>query len=153
MLLTNRTASLVASGNLLLLIVWGKIAGDIYGLPGPDSALLLFQFMLVIFLMEASTTALIFDFTIKQLHGRNDDLSALARMRVMKWERVQLLSLGKLTLGAFGLSLGLLILGSLVSVSVNQIAFSGVLVLAAVIAIFILLTYRREPEERRRSID
>ncbi len=149
MLLTSRTAILTASGSLLLLIVWGKIAGDIYGLPGPDSALLLLQFMLVIFLMEASTTALIFDSTIKQLEGKNDELSALARMRVMKWERVQLWSLGKLALGAFGLSLGLLILGSLVSVSFNQIAFSGVLVLAAVIAIFILLTYRREPEERR----
>jgi hypothetical protein len=149
MLLTNRTAILAASGSLLLLIVWGKVASDIYGLPGPDSALLLLQFMLVIFLMEASATALIFDSTIKQLEGKNDDLSTLARMRVMKWEQVQLLSLGKLALGAFGLSLGLLILGSLVSVSVNQIAFSGVLVLAAVIAIFILLTYRREPEERR----
>jgi len=149
MLLGNRAAIQVASGSLLLAIVWGKIAGDIYGLPGPDSALLLLQFMLVIFFMEASATALIFDSTIKQLDGKNDDLSALARMRVMKWERVQLFSLGKQTLGAFGLSLGLLILGSLVSVSVNQIAFSGVLVLAAVIAIFILLTYRREPEERR----
>ena len=153
MLLTNRTAILAASGSLLLLIVWGKIAGDIYGLPGPDSALLLLQFMLVIFLMEASATALIFDSTIKQLEGKNDDLSALARMRVMKWEQAQLLSLGKLALGAFGLSLGLLILGSLVSVSVNQIAFSGVLVLAAIIAIFILLTYRREPQERRRTVD
>ena len=153
MLFTNRTAILAASGSLLLLIVWGKIAGDIYGLPGPDSALLLFQFMLVIFLMEASTTALIFDSAVKQLDGKTDDLSALARMRVMKWERLQLLSLGKLTLGAFGLSLGLLILGSLVSVSINQIAFSGVLVLAAVIAIFILLTYRREPQEQRRTVD
>jgi len=153
MLLGNRAAIQVASGSLLLAIVWGKIAGDIYGLPAPDSALLLLQFMLVIFLMEASATALIFDSTIKQLEGKNDDLAALARMRVMKWERVQLLSLGKLTLGAFGLSLGLLILGSLVSVSVNQIAFSGVLVLAAVIAIFILLTYRREPQEKRRTVD
>jgi len=51
------------------------------------------------------------------------------------------------------LSLGLLILGSLVSISFNQIAFSGVLVLAAVVAIFILLTYRREPELRRRTAD
>lgn len=137
----------------MLLIIWGKIADDIYGLPGPDSALLLFQFMLVIFLMEASTTALIFQSSINQLDGKNDDLSTLARTRVIKWERVQLLNLGKLALGAFGLSLGLLILGSLVSVSVNQIAFSGVLVLAAVIAIFILLIYQREPDERRRSIE
>jgi hypothetical protein len=149
--LGNRTAVFLASASLLLLIVWGKIASDIYGLPGPDSALLLFQFMLVIFLMEASTTALTFDSAIKELKGRNDEISASARIRVMGWARVQLISLGKLTIAAFGLSLGLLIFGSLVSVSVNQLAFSGVLVLAAVVAIFILLTYRREPEERKRS--
>lgn len=152
-LLRNRTAVWLASVSLLLLIVWGKIADDLYGLPEPDSALLLFQFLLVIFLMEASTVALTFDSTIKQLEGKKDDLSALARMRVVKWERVQLFSLGKLTAAAFGLSLGLLVLGSLVSVSVNQVAFSGVLVLAAVVAIFVLLIYKREPEERGRSRD
>jgi hypothetical protein len=149
----NRTTIFVASGSLLLLIVWGKVAGDIYGLPGPDSALLLLQFMLVIFLMEASTTVLTFDSNIKQLEGKTDNLSSLARMQVMKWERVQLFNLGRLTLASFGLSLGLLILGSLVSVSVNQIAFSGILVLAAVVAVFVILTYRREPEEGRRSSD
>jgi hypothetical protein len=153
MLLGNRTAIFSASGSLMLLIVWGKVAGDIYGLPGPDSALLLLQFMLVIFLMEASTAVLTSDSAIKQLEGRKDDLSSLARMQVMSWERVQLLSLGKLVLASFGLSLGLLILGGFVSVSINQTAFSGVLVLAAVVAIFILLTYRREPEKPRRSAD
>jgi hypothetical protein len=152
-LIGNRTAIFAASGSLLLLIVWGKVAGDIYGLPGPDSALFLFQFMIVIFLVEASTSVLIFDSAIKRLEGKNDDLSAQARVQVMKWEKVQLSSLGRLTLASFGLSLGLLILGSLVSVSVNQIAFSGVLVLAAVVAIFVLLTYRREPEQARRSPD
>ena len=152
MLLRSRTTVSLASVSLLLLIVWGKVARDLYGLPGPDSALLLLQFMLVIFLMEASTTTLTFDYVIKQMEGKYDDLSALARMRVTNWERVQLLNLGKLTVASFGLTLGLLILGSLVSVSVNQIAFSGILVLAAFVAIFILLTYRREPEERRRSV-
>jgi hypothetical protein len=153
MLLRNRNAVWLASVSLLLLIVWGKVASDLYGLPGPDSALLLLQFMLVIFFMEASTTALTFDSTMKQLEGKDDDLSALARIRVVKWARVQLLNLGKLTIASFGLTLGLLIIGSLVSVSVNQTAFSGILVLAALVAIFILLTYRREPEERRRSVD
>ena len=139
------------SASLLLLIVWGKIVTDIYRLPGPDSALLLLQFMLVIFLMEASTTALTFDAKIKELKGRDDDLSALAIKRVREWARVQIFSLGKLTAGAFGLSLGLVIFGSLVSVSVNQLAFSGFLVLASIVAIFILLTHRREPRERERS--
>lgn len=140
----------MASGSLVLLIVWGKIADDVYRLPGPDSALLLFQFMLVILLMEASITALTFDSVIKQLKDRKDDISALARSRATEWARNQLFNLGKLTTAAFGMSLGLLVLGSLVSVSVNQIAFSGVLALTAVIAILVLLTYRRTPEERKR---
>jgi len=152
-MLRSRPTVWLASASLLLLLIWGKVARDLYGLPGPDSALLLLQFMLVIFLMEASTTTLTFDHTIKQLAGKDDNLSAIARARVTEWERVQLLNLGKLTIASFGLTLGLLILGSLVSVSINQIAFSGILVLAAFVAIFILLTYRREPEERRRSMD
>jgi hypothetical protein len=151
MLLGNRTAISIASGSMMLLIVWGKIAGDIYGIPGPDSALLLLQFMAVIFLMEASNAILTVDSNIKELEGRNDELSGLARMQAMKWETVQLISLGKLTLASFGLSLGLLVLGSFVGVSINQIAFSGILVIAAVVAIFVLLTYRREPEQPRRS--
>jgi hypothetical protein len=151
MLLGNRTAISTASGSMMLLIVWGKIAGDIYGLPGPDSALLLLQFMAVIFLMEASNAILTVDSNIKELEGRNDELSGLARIQEMKWETVQLISLGKLTLASFGLSLGLLVLGSFVGVSINQIAFSGILVIAAVVAIFVLLTYRREPEQPRRS--
>jgi len=153
MSLGNRAAIYAASGSLLLLIVWGKVAGDLYGFPGPDSAVLLLQFMLVIFLMEASITVLTLDSAIKPLEGKNDALSESARMRAMRWERVQLFNLGKLTAASFVLSLGLLILGSLVSISFNQIAFSGVLVLAAVVAIFVLLTYRREPEERRRSVE
>ena len=148
MVLGNKTAIVLASVSLLLLIVWGKIAGDINKLPQPDSALLLLQFMLVIFLMEASTTALTFGSTMKRLEGKKDDISAESRMRAIEWGRAQLFSLGKLTVAAFGLSLGLLIMGSIVSVSFNQLAFSGILVLAAVIAIFILLTYRREPESR-----
>src|SRR5207249_4471119 len=152
MSLGNRAAIYAASGSLLLLIVWGKVAGDLYGFPGPDSAVLLLQFMLVIFLMEASITVLTLDSAIKPLEGKNDDLSESARMRAMRWERVQFFNLGKLTAASFVLSLGLLILGSLVSVSFNEIAFSGVLVLAAVVAIFVLLTYRREPEERKRSV-
>ena len=144
---------MIASGTLLLLIVWGKVADDIYSLPGPDSALFLLQFVLVIFLMEASCVVLTVDSTNKQLKDKNDELSSTARTRAINWKRVQLLNLGKLMTASFGLSLALLILGSIVSISVNQIAFSGVLVLAAVVAIFVLLTYRREPEERKRSVN
>jgi hypothetical protein len=151
MLTGSRRAILTASAALLLLIVWGKVADDIYSLPGPDSALFLLEFMLVIFLMEASNVVLTCDSTSRLLKG-NDELSSMARNRVMDWKRVQLIALGKLMVGSFGLSLGLLLLGSLVSVSVNQIAFSGVLALAAVVAIFVLLTYRREPEDQKKSV-
>src|SRR6266516_5405381 len=96
MLLRNKTAVLAASGRLLVLIVWGKVTADLYGLPGPDRAVLLLQFMLVIFLMEASTTDLTVDSAIKPLVGKNDALSESARMRAMRWERVQLFNLGKL---------------------------------------------------------
>src|SRR5437879_13335480 len=106
MRLGNRAMIYAASGSSLLLIVWGKVAGDLYGLPGPDSAVLLLQFMLVIFLMEASTTALTLDSAIKPLEGKNDALSESARMRAMRWERVELFNLGKLTAASFVLSVG-----------------------------------------------
>jgi hypothetical protein len=153
MILPSRAAVLVASASLCLLIVWGKVASDLYRLPGPDSALLLFQFMLVISLMEASITVLAFDYSMKQLEDNDDDFSAIERERITEWVRVQLLNLGKLTIAASGLSLGLILLGSLVSVSVNLLAFSGSLALASVVSIFILLTYRREPEEAKRTVN
>ena len=145
----TRTTALAssASASLLGLIIWGKVASDLYGLASPDSALLLLQFMVVILLMEASTTELTFDATRQRLRGQNDETSIEARARVIEWARGQLISIGKLTTVAFLMSLGLLVLGSLLSVSINQIAFSGILVLAAVVALLILLTYRREPEE------
>lgn len=151
MLTGKSTLASLASASLLLFIVWEKIASDIYSLPGPDSALLLLQFMLVILLMEASNATLTVDAAFSRLE-KNDDISRAVRARVTEWARTQLLSLGKITAAAFGLSLGLLVIGDLVSVSVNQLAFSGVLVLAAVAALLVLLTYRREPEERGRRL-
>jgi hypothetical protein len=149
MLTRTPAAATIVSASLLALIIWGKVASDLYGLASPDSALLLLQFMLVILLMEASNTELKLDAANKRLQGRNDEISEEARTRMVEWARVQLSSLGKLTTAAFLLSLGLLVLGSLISVSINQIAFSGALVLVAVVALLILLTYRREPEEQK----
>jgi len=150
MLTRTPSAATVASASLLVLIIWGKVASDLYGLAGPDSALLLLQFMLVIFLIEASSTELKLDAAKKLLQGQKDEISEEARTRVAEWAKIQLSSLGKLTAAAFLLSLGLLVLGSFVTVSINQIAFSGALVLAAVVALLILLTYRREPEQQKK---
>lgn len=151
MLLRIRNAVYAASAGLLALIAWGKVASDVFALPGEDSALLLLQFMMVIFLMEASNTALIMDTSWIKLKGKVDDLSNLARLRLIIWTSTQLKSLGKLTASAFGLSILLLLVGGFASVSVNLLAFNGFLVLAAVIAILILLTYKREPERRSSS--
>lgn len=147
MLTGNPAAATSVSVSLLGLLVWGKVASDLYGIPGPDSAFFLLQFMVVVLLMEASNTKLTLDAAYKQLQGRNDEISAEARKRMIEWAKAQLLSLGKLTTAAFLLSLGLLVLGGFLSVSINQLAFSGALVLVAVVALLILLTYRREPEE------
>ncbi len=151
-MLTRSLASVTfASASLLALTVWGKIASDLFGLPGTDTALLLLRFMIVILLMEASTTAVTFDIAYKRLMKERDEISAEARTKVTEWAREQLLSLGRLMLAAFGLSLGLLVIGDIASVSVNQLAVSGILVLVAVVALVVLLTYRREPEGREKT--
>ena len=146
-------AALATSAGLVVLIVWGKVASDLFALPGEDSALLLLQFMAVIFLMEASTSVIIMDNSWVKLRGKDDDLSNAARIRLIRWISAQLARLGKLTAGAFGLSIVLLLVGGFVNVSFSQLAFSAILVLAAVVAILILLTYRREPEAPRASND
>jgi hypothetical protein len=150
MLTRNSVAALMTSVSLLGLIVWGRIASDLWGLTGIDTALLLLEFMLVILLMEASSAVISFDTINKRLEGKNDNASVESRARLTEWLGAQLASLGKLIATAFALSLGLLVIGDLVSVSVNQFAFSGALVLLAVVALLILLTYRREPEDRKR---
>lgn len=140
-----------AYASLLILTVWGKVASDIYSLPAPDSALFLAEFMLVIFLMEASLRTISFETVHRPLKKKTDDLSLAARVQVNNWLVKQISSLGQLTLAGFGLALGLVLVGTVVSVSFNQLAFSGALVLAVVVVLMLLLTYRREPEVRKRS--
>ena len=77
---SGTTASL-ASVSMLLLMIWAKIASDLFGLPAPDTGVLLLQFMLVIFLMEASNTALSFRTTLRLLENMNDVTSTAARKR------------------------------------------------------------------------
>ncbi len=150
MLTRNRTAAILTSASLLGLVIWGKVASDLYRLPGIDSALLLLEFMLVVFLMEASNTTISFDHIYRQLQSKNDNVSTEYRGGLIIWARDQFLNLGRLIAAAFGLSLGLLVVGDLVSISVNHVAFSGILVLVAVAVLLVLLTHGREPETRRR---
>lgn len=66
-----------------------------------------------------------------------------------RWALGQLTGLAKLFLGAFLLSLALVVVGSIISVSVSQLFLTGALALAAVIAILFLLTFQREPETKK----
>ncbi len=145
MLLRKRRIVSLASMGLLLLLIWGKVAGDLFGIGAPDTAVFLVQFMAILFFWEASSIALIFDSAFKELGPKLDDISVAIRIRVSDWARLQLVALAQLSLAAIGLSLGLLVLGSTVSVSINQLGFTAILVLAYVVAILFLLTNRREP--------
>jgi hypothetical protein len=133
---------------LLALLVAGKVGTDLTRAPAPDTAVLLLEFVAVIFFMEASRVVLSFDQESSELAGRTDDMSQAARERLGKWVTGQLSRQARLVTGALGLSLVLLVLGGFTSVSINQLSFSAVLVLLVVGALLFLITQKREPETR-----
>lgn len=145
MLAGNRTAILVASYALLFMIIGSKIIIDLDNLPAPDTAFLLLQFMATIFLMEASACTITFRNTSSQILGA-DEVSQSFRTSLNRWAFGQLRGLAKLFVSGFLISLALLIIGSVISVSVNQLALTGALALGAVVTILFLLTFRREPQ-------
>lgn len=138
----------LASVGLLVVLVAGKVGSDLSRAPAPDTAVLLFEFVAVIFFMEASRVVLSYDEEAKELAGRGDDMSQAVRERLGKWVSGQLSKQGNLVAGALGLSLVLLVLGGFTSVSINQLSFSAILVLLIVGALLFLITQRREPETR-----
>jgi hypothetical protein len=93
-----------------------------------------------------------FDKESSLLEGRTDEGSRDVLNRLEKWIRGQLTRQARLSIGVLGLSLILLVLGGLTSVSIDQIAFSAVLVLLVVGALLFLITQRREPETRQGSL-
>jgi hypothetical protein len=102
--------------------------------------------------MEASRVVLSFDKETSELAGRIDDMSQAIRQRLGVWVIGQLRRQARLMIGALGLSLVLLVFGGLTSVSINQLAFSAVLVLLVVGALLFLITQKREPETRQVSL-
>jgi len=148
MLTNNRRASMIASSSLLFVILWSKVASDLYSLPSPDTAVLLLQFLVTIFLMEASASAIVFRITSSQI-SKVGEVSQTSRTSLNRWAVGQLTGLAKLFVGGFLLSLALLVVGSIISVSFSQLALTGALALGAVVAILFLLTYRREPQTMR----
>jgi len=148
MLARQQVLTTLASAGLLVLLVTGKVGTDLAKAPAPDTAVLLLQFVAVIFFMEASRVVLSYEMERSELAGRTDDMSQAARERLEKWVAGQLNRQARLIGGALGLSLVLLVLGGFTSVSINQLSFSAVLVLLVVGALLFLITQRREPETR-----
>jgi len=148
-MLTKKQMSVtLASVALLLVLLAGKVGSDLARAPAPDTAVLLVQFVSVIFFMEASRVVLSFDRESSELGGRTDEGARAVIERSEKWVRGQLVGQARLSIGALGLSLVLLVLGGFTSVSINHLAFSAILVLVVVGALLFLITQRREPETR-----
>jgi len=138
--------AILASIMLLVLLIAGKVGIDLARAPATDTAVLLLQFVAVIFFMEASRVVLSFDKEMGELAGKTDDMSEAVRERLAMWVRGQLSRQARLMIGALGLSLVLLVFGGFTSVSINQPVLSAILVLLVVGALLFLITQRREPE-------
>ncbi len=151
MTLGRKSIVTLASSILLTLLVFGKIASDVLKTSAPDTAVLLIQFITIIFLMEASKVIITFDRTYRDLSGRQDEVSGIVRERIISWTRGQLLRQTRLALATLGLSLGLILVGGFTSISVNQLFFSATLIIVTVAVLLFLLTHRREPGPERIS--
>jgi hypothetical protein len=130
---------------LVLLSIWGKTVGDLFAVPGPDTALFLLQFIAILFLYEVSFATILFEQNNDRVKDRYDELSSNARDQITRWYASQIRFLGKMIVSALALSLGLVVLGGFVSVAFNQLAFAAVLVIGSVIVLLFLLTHLREP--------
>jgi hypothetical protein len=135
-----------ASLSLIALLVWGKIAMNILRIPPPDTALLLVQFIAIVFLMEASRVVLSYDEECRELKGKEDDVSNSARLELVGWLRGQLVGQARLGVSTLALSMALLVIGGFSGVSVSQVYFSAAFILIFVGALLFLLIHRREPE-------
>jgi hypothetical protein len=150
-LLARKQLSTLASIALLCLLVWGRVADDLFSFKPPDTAIFLVEFGMVLFLMEANLVLLTFETAHRAHRGRSDELSNALEARLWIWLRNQFSRQGKIALGSLGISLALLPLAGFTSISSEQLPLTGALLLIAVIALLFLVTYRREPERRSRS--
>ena len=151
--LANRKVfTILASVSLLASLIGGKVGVDLAKASTPDTAVLLLQFVAVIFFIEATRVVSAFDSEARELAGKTDEGSQAVKNRLSIWITGQLTRQARLVVGALGLSLVLLVFGGLINVSINQLAFSAVLVLLVVGALLFLITQEREPETRQASL-
>ena len=147
----RRKCAIGSSIGVLLLLVLGRVIGDVYRLEPSDTSVLLLQFVAIIFLLEASLHVLAFESDRSRLPQLGDEWSEDMTIHVQKWLRSQLSADITLGLGTFLLSLGLLVLGGFAGIQVDHVAVLAILVLASVVALLFLLTYQRESEPSRKK--
>jgi len=150
-LLARKRLSTLASIALVCLLLWGRVAGDLFNVKPPDTAIFLVEFGMVLFLMEANLVLLTFETAHRAHREKNDELSNALEARLWIWLRNQFSRQGRIAVGSLGISLALLPLAGFTSISTEQLPLTGALLLIAVIALLFLVTYRREPERRSRN--
>jgi hypothetical protein len=148
MLARMTTLTTLASVALIGALVAGKVGMDLDGLPSQDTAILMVQFVSIIFFMEAMRALLSYDNETRELGARTDESTQLIISKLEAWVKGQLGRQARLTVGALGLSLLLLVLGGLTSISITQATFSASLVLVVVGVLLFIITQRREPVTR-----
>src|SRR4029077_6945972 len=75
MLRRNEGLARGASLGLLAAVIWGKVSLDILGGLAPDTAVLLLEFVAVIFFVGAGKVVIFFRSTKRELAGKQDPLS------------------------------------------------------------------------------
>ena len=147
-MMVNRQALATAASLFLLgLLILGKAAGSVLKTSPPDTAVLVVEFTLVVFFLEASLVVSTFNREYSRLRGKEDELSSTLRTGLHGWLRGQLAGQAKLGLVTLGLSIGLLPLAGFTSIPSNQIIVSSTLALLAIVVLMFLVTHRREPAE------
>ena len=140
-----------ASLSLLCLLILGKVTIDLLQLQPIDTGLLLLQFVAILFLMEMSLITVQYERDLARLGESADEMSRTVRSHLARWLRSELRADTRLGITSYVLSLGLLVIGGLVSFPIGHLAILAILVLFSVVALLFLLTYRREPETMERK--
>lgn len=145
MMLDKQALATAASLCLLGLLILGKAAGSILKASPPDTAVLVVEFTLVVFLLEASLVVSTFNQEFSRLKTKGDELSSTLRTYLHGWLRGQLTGQAKLGLATLAISIGLLPVAGFTSIPSNQVIISSTLALLAIVVLVFLVTHRREP--------
>ena len=86
-----------SSLSLLMLLIWGKASESILKTGALDTAVLLIEFSMVLFFMEASSTVLTFNRAFESLRKKDDEISQKQKGWLVNWLRGLLSRQGKVS--------------------------------------------------------